>query len=151
VDDDEIGRALVLLLERAKAVVEPAGAVGLAALLAGLVPGSGPAVIVLSGGNVDPLLLVKLIDHGLSASGRFLRISMVVEDHPGALADVTEVLARQDVNILDVEHHREGVALGVDEVEIDFTVETHDREHGRGVIEALRDEGMRVEEVTGNS
>ncbi len=151
VDDDEIGRALVLLLERAKAVVEPAGAVGLAAVLAGLVPGTGPAVIVLSGGNVDPLLLVKLIDHGLSASGRFLRVSMVVEDHPGALAEITEVIARQDVNILDVEHHREGVALGVDEVEIDFTLETHDRDHGQEVIAALQRDGIRVEEVTGNT
>ncbi len=82
VDDDEIGRALVLLLERAKAVVEPAGAVGLAALLAGDIPGDGPVMVVLSGGNVDPLLLVKLIDHGLSASGRFLRISARVPTTP---------------------------------------------------------------------
>ena len=147
VDDDEIGRALVLLLERAKAVVEPAGAVGLAAVLGGKVPGDGPVVVVLSGGNVDPLLLVKLIDHGLSASGRFLRISARVPDHPGALAELTKVIASQDVNILDVEHHREGAGVGVDEVEVDFTLETHDRAHGDHVVAALELRGITVEVV----
>jgi threonine dehydratase len=147
VDDDAIGEALVLLLERAKAVVEPAGAVGLAAVLAGAVPGDGPVVVVLSGGNVDPLLLVKLIDHGLSASGRFLRISAKVPDHPGALAELTKVIADQGVNILAVEHHREGVALGVDEVEVDITLETHDRAHGDAVLAALELRAVTVEPI----
>jgi len=147
VDDDEIGRALVLLLERAKSVIEPAGAVGLAALLAGKVPGDGPALVVLSGGNVDPLLLVKLIEYGLSASGRFLRISTRVPDHPGALAELTKVIAAQDVNVLDVEHHREGAGVGVDEVEVDFTLETHDWAHGEQVLAALELRGVTVEVV----
>lgn len=147
VDDDQIGRALVLLLERAKSVVEPAGAVGLAALLAGSVGGDGPVVVVLSGGNVDALLLVKLIDRGLSASGRFLRISAMVRDHPGGLSRLMEVIAGEDVNVLDLEHHREGVELGVDEVEVDVTLETHDRAHGERVITALRRAGVRVDEV----
>jgi threonine dehydratase len=147
VDDDEIGRALVLLLERAKSVVEPAGAVGLAALLAGLVAGDGPAVVVLSGGNVDPLLLVKLIDHGLSAAGRFLRLVAVVPDRPGALAELTAVIADLGVNILDVEHHREGVRVGVDEVEVQFTLETRDRAHGDDVVAALTQRGIQVRAV----
>jgi threonine dehydratase len=147
VDDDEIGRALVLLLERAKAVVEPAGAVGLAALLAGKIDGDGPVVVILSGGNVDPLLLVKLIDHGLSASGRFLRISARVPDHPGALAELTKIIAAQDVNILDVEHHREGTHVSVDEVEVDMTLETHDDEHGEKVLAAMELRGITVERI----
>jgi threonine dehydratase len=147
VDDDEIGRALVLLLERAKAVVEPAGAVGLAALLAGKVDGDGPVVVILSGGNVDPLLLVKLIDHGLTASGRFLRISARVPDHPGALAELTKIIAGQDANILDVEHHREGTHVGVDEVEVDLTLETHDRQHGERILAALELRGVTVDPI----
>jgi threonine dehydratase len=147
VGDDEIGRALVLLLERAKAVVEPAGAVGLAALLAGKVGGTGPVVAILSGGNVDPLLLVKLIDHGLSASGRFLRISCRVPDHPGALAELTKILAGHDANILDVEHHREGTHVSVDEVEVDLTLETHDEEHGERILAALELRGVTVEPI----
>jgi threonine dehydratase len=147
VDDDEIGRALVLLLERAKAVVEPAGAVGLAALLGGNVPGDGPVVVILSGGNVDPLLLVKLIDHGLSASGRFLRISARVPDHPGALAELAKIIAAHDANILDVEHHREGTQVSLDEVEVDMTLETHDDEHGERVLAALELQGITVERI----
>lgn len=139
VDDDEIGRALVLLLERAKSVVEPAGAVGLAALLSGAVPGDGTVVVVLSGGNVDPLLLGKLVDHGLAASGRFLRVRAVVADHPGALALLTEAIAAEGANVLSVEHHREGTDLRVDQVEIAFTLETHDHAHGRSVLTAMGD------------
>jgi len=147
VDDDAIGRALVLLLERAKAVVEPAGAVGLAALLSGKVAGDGSVVVILSGGNVDPLLLVKLIDHGLSASGRFLRISARVPDHPGALAELAKIVAAQDANILDVEHHREGTRVAVDEVEVDMTLETHDFSHGEKVLAALELQGITVERI----
>ena len=101
-------------------------------------------MVVLSGGNVDPLLLVKLIDHGLNASGRFLRINARLPDHPGALAEVTKIVAGQDANILDVEHHREGVRVGVDEVEVQLTLETHDREHGERVVAALELRGVTV-------
>ncbi len=104
-------------------------------------------MVVLSGGNVDPLLLVKLIDYGLSASGRFLRISARVPDHPGALAELTKVIADLDVNVLDVEHHREGAGVSVDEVEVDFTLETHDWAHGEQVLAALELRGITVEVV----
>ena len=145
VDEEQISQAVLLLLERAKAVVEPAGAVALAALLCGKVPGTGPAAAVLSGGNVDPLLLTKLIDHGLSAAGRFLRLRIILQDHPGALASITAAVAQLGLNVLDVEHHRSGVALGVDEVEVAFTLETRDPEHRSQVVAAIRELGYRVE------
>lgn len=146
VSDEEIARALVLLLERAKVVVEPAGAVGLAALLAGKLgtkhsdgsDGAGPVVVVLSGGNVDPLVLTRLIEHGLSSAGRFLRLRVVVDDRPGALAAVTRTLAELGLNVLGVDHHRAGVHVGVDEVEVLLTLETRDAAHGHTAITALR-------------
>src|SRR4051794_6230694 len=147
VSEESISAALLLLLERAKAVVEPAGAVGLAAALEGLIPGSGPIVVLLSGGNVDPLLLIKLIDHGLSAAGRYLILRIVLGDHPGALADLTRALARSGLNVLEVEHHRAGVAVAVDEVEVLVTLETRDPAHRGEVVEALTKEGYRVELV----
>lgn len=144
VSDEEIGRALILLLERAKAVVEPSGAVGVAALLAGKVPGDGTAVAVLSGGNVDPLLLIKLIEHGLSAAGRYLMLRLVIKDKPGGLAELTRHVAELGLNVLDVEHHRAGVAVGIDEVEVLLTVETRDPDHRGEVVEALQAAGHTV-------
>jgi len=147
VDEEEISRAMLLLLERAKAVVEPAGAAGLAAILAGRIPGSGPVVAVLSGGNVDPLLLIKLIDHGLTAAGRYLMLRIVVSDRPGALAELTGSLARMGLNVLDVEHHRSGLTLAVDEVEVTITVETRDPSHRHQVVTDLQEAGYRVERI----
>jgi threonine dehydratase len=143
VTEEEISRAVVLLLERAKAVVEPAGAVSVAALPH--VRGNGPVVAVLSGGNVDPLLLTKLIDHGLSAAGRFLVLRLVVDDRPGALADLTAAIAAMGLNVLSVEHHRAGLDLAVDEVEVVVTLETRDPAHGEQVCADLRGAGYRVE------
>jgi threonine dehydratase len=147
VTEEEISRAILLLLERAKAVVEPAGAVALAAVLAGKIPGQGPAVALLSGGNVDPLLLIKLIDHGLSAAGRYLLLRIVLDDRPGALAGLTEAVAAMGLNVLEVEHHRSGVKLGVDEVEVLLTLETRDPDHRHQVVTDLKDRGYRVELV----
>jgi threonine dehydratase len=147
VTEEEISRALLLLIERSKAVVEPAGAVGLAAVLAGKIPGTGPALAVLSGGNVDPLLLMKLIDHGLSAAGRYLLLRIVLGDQPGALAALLEGVARKGLNVLEVEHHRAGLRLGVDEVEVLLTLETRDPEHRLDIVSGLQAEGYRVELV----
>jgi len=147
VDEEEISRAMLLLLERAKAVVEPAGAVGLAAILAGKVAGTGPAVAVLSGGNVDPLLLIKLIDHGLSAAGRYLLLRIALPDRPGALAGLTAAVAAMGLNVLSVEHHRAGLSLAVDEVEVLLTLETRDPEHRDEVVARLRSAGYRVDLV----
>jgi len=147
VSEEEISRALLLLIERSKAVVEPAGAVGLAAILAGKIPGAAPALAVLSGGNVDPLLLMKLIDHGLSAAGRYLLLRIVLGDQPGALAQLTAAVARMGLNVLEVEHHRAGLRLGVDEVEVLLTLETRDPEHRHDIVTGLRDAGFRVDLV----
>jgi threonine dehydratase len=144
VGDDEISSAMLVLLERSKDVVEPAGAAGLAAVLAGKVSGTGPVLPVLSGGNVDPLLLTKLIEHGLTAAGRYLLLRIVLEDRPGALARVTEAVARLGLNVLEVEHHRVGVSLGVDKVEVMLTLETSDPEHRDEAVRALRAEGFEV-------
>lgn len=144
-DEEAISQAMLLLIERAKAVVEPSGAVALAAILTGKIRGRGPAVAVLSGGNVDPLLLTKLIDHGLSAAGRYLVLRVVTNDRPGVLATLTAQLARLELNVLAVEHHRSGMSLGFSEVEILVTVETRNPEHGEEVLASLRQAGYRVD------
>jgi threonine dehydratase len=145
VTDEEIAQALVLLLERCKAVVEPSGAVGVAALLAGRVPGTDPVLAVLSGGNVDPLLLGRLIEHGLSAAGRFARLQVVVPDRPGALARITGTMAELGLNVLAVDHHRAGVRVEVDEVEVVFTLETRGADQQHEVVARLRADGLRAE------
>jgi len=145
VSEEEISQALLLLLERAKWVVEPSGALGLAALLSGRVPGEGPAVAICTGGNVDPLLLIKLIEHGLSAAGRYLLLRIVVDDRPGGLAALLTTVATTKANVLEVAHHRAGVALGLDEVEVLLTLETRATEHQREVLAALAAAGYRAE------
>jgi threonine dehydratase len=147
VTEEEISQALLLLVERAKAVVEPAGAVILAALLAGKVPGSGPVVTVLSGGNVDPLLLIKVVDHGLSAAGRYVALRVVLDDRPGTLARLTAEVARLGLNVLSVEHHRAGLDLAVDEVEVRLTLETRNAIHRDQIVADLEALGYRVEPI----
>jgi threonine dehydratase len=147
VDEEEITRALLLLVERTKAVVEPAAASALAAILAGRVGGDGPAVAVLSGGNVDPMLLTKLINHGLAAAGRYLALRIRIADRPGSLASLTTELAHQGVNVLEVGHHRSGRALDLSEVEVLVTVETRDGAQRGDVLEALAGAGYRAESL----
>ena len=144
VSEEDLSHAVRLLLERAKAVVEPAGAAGLAAVLAGVIPGDGPVVVVLSGGNVDPLLLTAIVDHGLSGVGRYLVIQVVLGDRPGQLAAITAIVAEQRANVVSIEHHREGVGLPVGETQVRLTLETRDRDHGEGVIAALEHHGFAV-------
>ncbi|HEU0103776.1 MAG TPA: threonine ammonia-lyase [Mycobacteriales bacterium] len=137
VDEDTISRALVLCLERAKLVVEPAGAAAVAAVLAD--PGSfePPVVAVVSGGNVDPLLLGKVIRHGLLAAGRFLSLRVRIPDRPGELARLLAVLAESAVNVLDVEHRRTGRGLHLDEVEVFLQLETRGPEQSQAVCDLL--------------
>jgi threonine dehydratase len=148
VDEEEISQAMLLLVERAKAVVEPAGAAPLAAILTGRVGGHGPAVAVLTGGNVDPLLLTKLIEHGLTAAGRYLTLRIVMADRVGALAGLTSALAHLGLNVLDVEHHRSGRDLALSEVEVQVTVETRDHAHHVEVVDALTAAGYQVRPVS---
>ena len=145
VDDDAVGEALVVLLERAKAVVEPSGAAGLAAVMTGAVRSEEPIAVVLSGGNVDSLLLSKLIEHGLSQAGRYLRMRIEVADRPGSLATVANALSELGLNVLDVEHHREGLSsLDVDEVELAVTVETRGADHRNHALAELARRGIHV-------
>jgi threonine dehydratase len=137
VDDDALSRALLLSLERAKLVVEPAGAAGLAAVMQDPASFAPPVVVVLSGGNIDPLLLSKVIRHGLIAAGRFLSMSVRIPDRPGELARLLGVLAEAGANLLDVEHQRTGKELHLDEVEVDLQVETRGVEHAEVVVAAL--------------
>lgn len=145
VDEEQISRAVLLLLERCKWVVEPAGAVPLAALLAGAVPGDDPVVLVISGGNVDPLLLTRIVEHGLTAAGRYLRVRAVLADRPGALAALATVVSELGLNLLSVEHRRSGAPVGVREVEVELTLETRDPSHRDVVVPELRSRGFRVE------
>ena len=141
VDDDALARALLLSLERAKLVVEPAGAAGLAAVMADPAAFAPPVVVVLSGGNIDPLLLSKVIRHGLVAAGRFLSLSMRIPDRPGELARLLAVLAATGANVLEVEHERTGRTLHLDEVEVDVELETRGPEHSDAVTRGLSDAG----------
>jgi threonine dehydratase len=137
VDEEALSRALLLALERAKLVVEPAGAAALAAVMENPEAFEPPVVVVLSGGNIDPLLLSKLVRHGLVAAGRYMSLRLAIPDRPGELARVLGVLGDSGANVLDVEHSRTGRALHVDEVEIAVQLETRGRSHGDEVLRAL--------------
>jgi threonine dehydratase len=147
VSEEEIAAAVLMLMERSRSVVEPAGAVGLAALIGGKVAGDGPVVCLLSGGNVDPMLLITILEHGLSVAGRYLRLRAIVADRPGGLAHLAGLLASLGLNVTDLEHHRAGTAVGVEEVEILVTVETRDREHAAEVMALLAEAGVVAEVV----
>lgn len=144
VTDEEISRALLMLLERGKLVVEPAGGVGVAALLSGAVKAETPTVAVLSGGNIDPLLLMRVIEHGLSLAGRFLRFSVRCVDRPGALASLLSLIAEHRANILDVAHQRHDPRLRIGEVSVALSVETRGSEHSDRLLNALRTHGYQV-------
>jgi threonine dehydratase len=147
VSDEEISRAIVLLLERVKLVVEGAGAVGVAALLERRVPGDGSVGIVLSGGNIDATLLINVMRHGLTAASRYLVLRTRVPDRPGELIKLLELVAKERVNVLSVEHHREGMAIPVGETEIELTLGMRDEEHCAALLEAMARWGYEVERL----
>lgn len=145
VSEDSLARALLYLLERAKLVVEPAGAAAVAWLLSREHRDlEGPVVAVLSGGNIDPLLLLRIIRHGMAAAGRYLQLSVRVPDRPGSLARLLTDCAALDANIVEVAHSRTGPTLTVDEVEISVQLETSGREHADALLGALREKGYRL-------
>lgn len=147
VDEDALSRALLLCLERAKLIVEPAGAAGVAAVLTGALRSpepAGPMVVILSGGNIDPLLLTRVIGHGLSAAGRYLAMRVTIADRPGALGALLAVVGAAGASVVDIVHSRTGMWLAVDEVEVSLTVETRGPAHRDDVLAALRDAGFRV-------
>lgn len=146
VSEEALSRALLHMAERSKLLVEPAGAAGVAALLSGLKVQT-PAVVVLSGGNIDPLLLLRVVRHGLVAAGRYLSLRVLLDDRPGMLAALLGELAASGGNVMHVSHVRTAVNLAVNEVEIDVQVETRGPTHCAEVLLQLERAGYRVSQA----
>jgi threonine dehydratase len=147
VGDHEISDAITLLLERSKLLVEGAGAVGAAALLAGRAGGSGAVCVVLSGGNIDPTTLISLLRHGMTVEGRYLAMRTRLVDRPGELIRVCQLIAAERGNIVQIEHRREGFHLDVGDVGLDLTVVMRNEEHCLRLIAALEENGFPVERI----
>lgn len=147
VSEDALSRALLLCMERAKLIVEPAGAAAAAALMdhPSRFAGDGPIVAVLSGGNIDPLLLTHVVAHGLRAAGRYLAVRIVIPDRPGGLVGVLGVVRDTAASVVDVIHARTADRLALDEVEIMMTLETRGPDHRAAVLAALSDSGYDVQ------
>ena len=147
IDDEQIAEAIVLLLERTKLVVEGAGAVGVAALLSGKVGGSGPAVAVVSGGNIDASLMVQVMRRGLAVGGRYLVLRTRVPDRPGELARLLGLLAAERVNVVEVEHQREAAGVPVGETGVELTLLTRDPAHCDALVAQMREWGYPVDRL----
>ncbi|MDP9261002.1 MAG: threonine ammonia-lyase [Actinomycetota bacterium] len=148
VTDEEISQAIVLLLERTKLVVEGAGAVGVAALLAGKVGGTGCVVPVLSGGNIDATLLISVMRHGLAIAGRYLVVRSRVPDRPGELAKLLQLLAEERVNVVEVEHQRETAGLPVGYTGVELTLVTRDSAHCDEILATMQRLGYPAERLS---
>jgi threonine dehydratase len=144
VSEDALARAVLATLERAKMVVEPAGAAAVAALLEHPTAFETPAVAVLSGGNIDPLLLGKVIRHGMAAAGRYLNLRVCIPDVPGGLAQLLTEVSAVGGNVLEVAHERISPTLHVDEVEVRLQLETRGEPHAQQVLTRLGEHGYRV-------
>ncbi len=141
VSEEALSRALLLCLERAKLVVEPAGVAGVAAIMEEPGRFEPPVVTVLSGGNIDPVLLLRVIQNGMISAGRYLSFRLRIADRPGELARLLGLLAEAGANVLDVEHSRTGAKLHLGEVEVALSVETRGEEHCEALLATLRDAG----------
>lgn len=142
VSEDEISRAVVMLLERSKLLVEPGGAAATAAVMSDPGAFEPPVAITLSGGNVDSLVLMRILRHGLAAAERFLTLVVRAPDRPGSLARLLNEIQHMRANVVDVDHNRLDPSLGVDEVEIVVDVETRGPEHAAEVVAALSSAGF---------
>ncbi|ROS59389.1 threonine dehydratase [Frigoribacterium sp. PhB160] len=142
VGDDDTARAMLVMLERAKLVVEAAGAVGVAAVLTEQVRDLGTTVVVLSGGNIDPLMMERIIGRGLAAADRYLKLRVGLPDRPGQLTRVSEILSDANANVVEVLHTRHGRGLQISEVELEISVETRGPDHVEEVLQRLRDAGF---------
>jgi threonine dehydratase len=147
VRDEDITAAIALLLERQKLLVEGAGAVGAAALLAGAIDGLAGrrVVVVLTGGNIDLPLIQSVIRRGLTVAGRYLVLRTRIPDRPGSLMALLGLLAEHGVNVIDVSHHREGIDLLVTHTEVELTVEMRDVMHRAEVLQLLPAHGYDVD------
>ena len=147
VSEDSLSQALLLCMERAKLIVEPAGAAAVAALMtctADELNLRGPVCAVLSGGNIDPLLLTHVVHHGLRAADRYLAVRVVIPDRPGGLSRLLGVVSASGASVVDVVHQRTGGMLAIDEVEVLLTMETRGTEHRNSALGALAEAGFAV-------
>jgi threonine dehydratase len=144
VTEEDLSRALLFCLERAKLVIEPAGVAAVAAVLADPAAFPPPVVAVVSGGNIDPVLLLKVVQHGMAAAGRYLSLRLAVPDRPGSLAALLAELAAVGANVLEVEHERTATRLHVGEVEVFVVLETRGPDHAEEVVASLTRAGYAV-------
>jgi threonine dehydratase len=147
VDDEAIAKALVFAAERMKLVLEPAGGAGVAAVLEEVAELEAPVVVLLSGGNIDPLLLLRVIRFGLGASGRYFAFHTRIPDRPGALHTLLGCIATAGANVVGVEHHREGVAVELGEVDVALQVETRGPPHIQELVDRLGESGYPIEQL----
>jgi threonine dehydratase len=143
VSEDEMARAMLGVMENHNLVVEAGGAVGVAALLSKKLKLKGNTAVILSGGNIDPLLLQRVIRHGLVASDRYTNIAVMLPDRPGQLVRTAQAVAEAHANVVEVLHTRHGNGLEISEVELDLSVETRGKEHRDEVIESLKKAGLK--------
>lgn len=149
VTEDELSRAVLMLLERAKLVVEPSGAAATAAVMNAPHDFEPPVAITISGGNVDSLVLLRIIRHGMAAAGRYLSISVHTPDFPGSLAGLLEVLKQHKANVVDVFHERTDPRVSIGDVRIDIQMETRSAEQRDRILAALTEAGYQVEVLDG--
>jgi len=147
VSDDDTARALLVLLERAKLVVEAAGAVGVAAIMSGAVHDTGRTVVLLSGGNIDPLMMERIITRGLVAASRYIGIRIMLPDRPGQLARVSQIISDAGANVVEVLHTRHGQGLVINEVGLDLSIEARGPDHADEVMARLQEAGFRPEQL----
>lgn len=150
VEEEPIAEAMVFLLERSKLLVEGAGAVGVAALMAGVVEPApeGTTVAILSGGNIDLALLAALATRGETAAGRRVRLFTRVSDQPGGLAGLLSAIAEQNANLIQIEHVRDGIDLAVRETGVELTLETQGADHAQALVARLGDQGYTLRVVS---
>jgi threonine dehydratase len=148
VTDEQISHAIVLLLERTKLLVEGAGAASIAALLAGKVPGEDETCAILSGGNIDPTLLIQVMRHGLTQAGRFLVVRTRLGDRPGELIKLLQLVAEERANVVSVEHHREGMELPIGQTEVELTLAMRDEAHCEDLRATLAERGYPAERLS---
>ena len=148
VTEEEIAEGLLLMTERARLLVEPAAAVGIAGAMRRRSPINFPAVVVVSGGNIDPLLLLRVIRFGMTSAGRYFSFRTRLRDRPGELQRLTEVISACGVNIVGIEHRREGILhSSLNDVDVSLQVELRGPDHIKELIARLEDAGYAVESL----
>ena len=147
VSENQLSQAMLLCLERAKLVVEPAGAATVAAIMAEPERFKPPVVAILSGGNIDPLVLLHVAQHGLVAAGRFLSLQVDIPDRPGSLASLLALVGDAGANVVDVSHSRLGSTLALGDVLVDLRLECRGPEHATALVDRLADADFTVRAV----